>query len=106
MNTAIAITLIVAAALLINSAIVAARDVTKAKHQNAAPSVAHCTVERCTTTGTLASPGGNWTRDERGRHFCPAHPAATSCRVCGRDKGTNQIICGPCARGENKETTA
>lgn len=34
MNTAIAITLIVAATLLINSAIVAARDVAKAKHQN------------------------------------------------------------------------
>lgn len=33
MNTAIAITLIVAATLLINSAIVAARDVAKAKHQ-------------------------------------------------------------------------
>lgn len=33
MNTAIAITLIVAATLLINSAIVAARDIAKTKYQ-------------------------------------------------------------------------
>lgn len=33
MNTAIAITAIIAVTLLINSAIVAARDVAKAKHQ-------------------------------------------------------------------------
>lgn len=36
MNTAIAITAIIAATLLINSAIVAARDAAKAKHQAAA----------------------------------------------------------------------
>ena len=106
MNTAIAITAIIAALLLANSIVTSIRDVAKAKHSGATPSVAHCTVEQCTTTGTLANPGGNWSRDAQDRHFCPAHPAATSCRICGRDKGSNTIICGPCARGENKESSA
>jgi hypothetical protein len=106
-NTAIAITAIIAALLLANSIVVAMRDVAKAKHQAATgPAVAHCTVDRCTTTGTLANPGGDWTRDAKGRHFCPAHPAATSCRICGRDKGTNLIICGPCAGASSKEQQA
>jgi hypothetical protein len=42
-TTAIAITAIIAATLLINSAIVAARDVAKAKHQAAA----HCKTCTC-----------------------------------------------------------
>jgi hypothetical protein len=105
-NTAIAITAIIAAVALLNSGITALRDVAKAKHGTLTPSVAHCTVEQCTVTGTLANPGGNWSRDGKGRHFCPAHPVAISCRICGHDKGTNTIICGPCARGENKENQA
>ncbi|MFD9248532.1 hypothetical protein [Streptomyces bottropensis] len=104
--TAVYIAAIIAAALVINSIVVAMRDVAKTKHTAVTPSVARCTVEQCTATGTLANPGGDWTRDAKGRHFCPAHPAATSCRICGLDKGTNLIICGPCARDDNKETKA
>lgn len=106
MNTAIAITAIIAAFILGCVIVTATRDIALAKRQAATPGVAHCTVEHCTTTGTLANPGGNWTRDDKGRHFCPTHPAATSCRICGRDKGTNTIICVPCARGDNKENSA
>lgn len=108
MNTAITITAIIAALLLANSIVVAMRDVAEAKHQNSTTphAVARCTVEQCTTTGTLANPGGNWSRDAKGRHFCPAHPAATSCRICGRNKGDNLIICGPCARDDSKENEA
>ena len=106
MNTAIAITAIIAALLLANSIVTAIRDVAQAKHDSRGPGVAHCTVEQCTTTGTLASPGGDWTRDQRGRHFCPAHPAATSCRICGRSKGVNLMICAACARNDSKEQEA
>lgn len=104
--TAVYITAIIAAVAVINIIATSVRDITTGKHAGTPPSVAHCTVERCTTTGTLADPGGDWTRDDKGRHFCPAHPAATTCRICGNDKGTNLIICGPCARGENKENSA
>jgi hypothetical protein len=103
--TAIAITAIIAALLLANSIVTAIRDVAQAKH-NGAPAAARCTVDRCDMTGTLDEPGGNWSRDGCGHHFCPAHPAATSCRICGRDKGTNRIICGPCARDDSKEQEA
>jgi hypothetical protein len=104
-NTAIAITAIIAAVVVINIIATTLRD-TRTKTGGYIPAIAHCTVDQCTTTGTLANPGGNWTRDDQGRHFCPAHPAATSCRICGRDKGTNRIICGPCARDDSKESTA
>ncbi|MFF4346824.1 hypothetical protein [Streptomyces sp. NPDC001530] len=43
MNTAIAITAIIAAVAVINSAIIAARDTAKAKHQTAA----HCKTCTC-----------------------------------------------------------
>ena len=49
MNTAIAITLIIAAALLVNSAIVAARDTAKAKHQ-----ARHC--DGCTCGNSKETP--------------------------------------------------
>lgn len=104
--TTVYMTAIIAAALTASSIVTAMRDVAKTKHGGHLPAVAHCTVEQCDTTGTLTNPGGNWTRDTTGRHFCPAHPAATSCRICGHDKGTNRIICGPCARNENKENSA
>ncbi|MEU3281572.1 hypothetical protein [Streptomyces antibioticus] len=104
--TAVYITAIICCLLLALSIVTALRDTTKAKIGRHLPAVAHCTVERCDTAGTLANPHGNWTRDTAGRHFCPAHPAAISCRICGRDKGTNRIICGPCARDENKENSA
>lgn len=45
MNTAIAITAIIAVTLLINSAIVAARDVAKTRHQTR-----HCNGCTCTNT--------------------------------------------------------
>ena len=106
MNTAIAITAIIAVLLATTTITAAIKDVAKAKHGVPTPSVARCTVEQCTAGGTLADPGGNWSRDDKGRHFCPAHPAATSCRICGRDKGTNRIICGPCARDDSKENDA
>jgi len=109
-NTAIAITAIIATMVvivLVTALVLAARDATRAEHQSAAPNcVAHCTVEQCTVTGTLANPGGDWSRDDKGRHFCPAHPAATSCRICGRDKGNNLIICAACASDKNKENEA
>ena len=62
--------------------------------------IARCTVEQCTTIATINQPGGTWTRDEYDRHYCPQHPADTSCRICGEDKGGNSIICAACARGE------
>ena len=43
MNTAIAITAIIAAAAIVNSIVVAARDVARAKHQSAA----HCKTCSC-----------------------------------------------------------
>lgn len=107
--TAVYITAIIVVAIVTIGISNAVRDVALAKYRPAttdAPATARCTVEQCTATGTLANPGGDWTRDAKGRHFCPAHPAATSCRICGHDKGTNLIICGPCARDDNKETKA
>ncbi|WP_326779748.1 hypothetical protein OG481_02300 [Streptomyces longwoodensis] len=104
MNTAVTITAITAALILGLTIVTATRDVAQTKHGATATAVAHCTVEQCTTTGTLANPGGDWTRDQKGRHFCPNHPAAISCRICGGDKGTNLVICGPCARSTSKES--
>jgi len=105
-NTAIAITAIIATMVvivLVTALFLAARDTTRTKHQSTASSdVAQCTVEQCTTTGTLANPGGDWTRDDKGRRYCPAHPAATSCRICGRNKGSNRLICRPCASSEEQ----
>ena len=62
--------------------------------------IARCTVEQCTTIATINQPGGTWTRAQYDRHYCPKHPADTSCRICGEDKGTNAIICADCARRE------
>lgn len=104
MNTPVTITVIVAALLLALSIVTAIRDTAQAKSGGRLPAVAHCTVEQCSATGTLTNAGGDWTRDSQGRHFCPAHPAVTSCRICGHDKGANRIICGPCARDESKES--
>ncbi|MFJ8995622.1 hypothetical protein ACIRQH_35105 [Streptomyces sp. NPDC102279] len=107
MNPVIAVTAIIAAMILGNVIVYAVRDVAKAKHRaTPAPSVARCTVEDCTNTGTLADPGGDWSRDSKGHHFCPAHPATTSCRICGGDKGSNRIICAACARTDSKEQQA
>lgn len=53
-----------------------------------------CTVQLCTTTQADL-----WERDVIGRPFCPNHPVATACRKCGRDKGSNRVLCRPCALG-------
>lgn len=102
MNTAIAITAIIAAVVVINIIVTAVRDSTQAKHKEAAPTVARCTVEQCAFAATLADPGGDWTRDSRGRHFCPSHPATTSCWICGQDKGSNEAICRACASSSER----
>ena len=49
MNTAIAITAIIAAVALLNSGIIALRDVAKVKHQGAAK---HCKTCTCTNKET------------------------------------------------------
>lgn len=56
-----------------------------------------CTVERCDARTWLSVPDATWTRDDLGRLFCPEHPPATSCRVCGNDKGRARIVCSNCS---------
>ncbi len=68
---------------------------------NTAP--VRCTVQLCdaATTETHA-----WETDVIGQPFCPHHPVATSCRMCGRNKHGNRVLCRPCAHGDTPPTPA
>lgn len=59
-----------------------------------------CQIAVCTSVTDRSDPGPGWTRDGIGQLFCPAHPVATACRICGDDKGEGAALCGPCDRGE------
>lgn len=55
-----------------------------------------CLIARCGATTPTDDPGPGWHLDDRHRLSCPEHPPATSCRICGQDKGSNRIVCVVC----------
>jgi hypothetical protein len=67
------------------------------------PESAPCSVESCPKATPFGVPAPGWTQDTIGRAFCPTHPVDTACRICGRDKGGNRILCRGCATGEEPE---
>lgn len=56
-----------------------------------------CAVLRCNWSTPLnqTQPKG-WTYDSDRIPFCPQHPAQTSCRNCGHDKGDGHLLCATC----------
>ncbi|MFD7855125.1 hypothetical protein ACFV6B_12690 [Streptomyces microflavus] len=57
-----------------------------------------CQVDDCARRTPVRRLAAGWSLDSRGRPFCPEHPVESACRICGRDKGENKVICSACIR--------